>query len=503
MNKADYYNDLFLRNFPFECTSGQAGLFREIADFITCDDADILVVNGYAGTGKTSAIAAVIGALDELRPRYKKRQSEVAEGEDEYEYQEICCLMAPTGRAAKVLSLYAGKPASTVHKLIYRQKSVGDDGFGQFSLAPNKMAHKLFIVDEVSLIGIDDPVRQGSSKFGTGDLLKDMVDFVRSGHDCRLIMIGDSAQLPPVGMDASPALARECMDIFGGVRYYGLSEVVRQQKESGILHNATRIRELISSDPYGGTMFEASELGLETDGFDDIERITGGDLLESLAQSYFTDYSKDDVVVLCRSNKRANRYNAGIRAQVFYDEEALVKGEKLMVVKNNYKFADLDCGMTYIANGDIAELVSIRNYEERYGLHFADAVLSFPDYSDTEIKAKVCLDTLASEAASLSYDQQNALYQGVSEDYADIRGKKKRYEAVREDPYFNALQIKYANAITCHKSQGGQWDCVFIDNPFWQDELTVDDLKWLYTAMTRAVRKVYLVNFKDDYFKRT
>ena len=486
MERSEWFYGLFNRQFPYEKTSDQDNLFQEIADFVVCDDADILVVNGYAGTGKTTAIAAVISALDGLRPVSEDGSKE-----------EICHLLAPTGRAAKVLSLYAGKPASTIHKCIYRQKSVGADGFGQFSLAPNRQAHKLFIVDEVSLIGIDDPTRQSTAQFGTGDLLRDLVDFVRAGHDCRLIMIGDDAQLPPVGLDASPALSKEYMDSFGGVRYCSLTDVVRQQKESGILKNATKLREMIAS---GEEFFTIDQLALETEGFDDVVRITGGELLDSLNQAYFSEYSKDDAVVLCRSNKRANRYNAGIRAQVFYDEERLVRGEKLMIVKNCYQFLEGVKGMDYIANGDIAKLVSIKNYEDRYGLSFADARLSFPDYDGVEIVAKVCLDTLESESASLTYEQQNMLYNGVNEDYADLKTKKKRWEAVREDPYYNALQLKYANAITCHKSQGGQWSCVFIDNPFWQEELTVDDLKWLYTAMTRAVEKVYLVNFKDEYF---
>ena len=461
-----------------------------------CGDVSVFILKGYAGTGKTTALAAVIEALDDLRPR----RSETSDGDEGFE--EICILMAPTGRAAKVLSQYAGKPARTVHKCIYRQKSVGADGMGQFSLAPNKSSHKLFIVDEVSLIGIDDAGRQGSAMFGTGDLLRDLVEFVRAGNDCRLIMIGDSAQLPPVGLDASPALSPSYMDGFGGVCYSSLTEVVRQQKESGILRNATRLRELISEAEYGDVCFTPDRIGLRTDGFDDIVRITGGEILDTLNKSYYSDYSKDDTVVLCRSNKRANRYNAGIRSQVFYDEERLVRGEKLMIVKNCYQFTGDSKAMDYIANGDMAKLVSIRNHEERYGLHFADARLSFPDYDDTEVKAKVCLDTLDSESASLTYEQQNILYNGVNDDYSDIKSKKKRYDAVREDPYFNALQLKYANAITCHKSQGGQWGCVFIDNPFWQDELTVDDLKWLYTALTRAVEKVYLVNFKDDYFEK-
>ncbi|MBR3441565.1 MAG: AAA family ATPase [Bacteroidales bacterium] len=492
MDRSGFFYKRFRACFPYDITADQDRLFIDVADFLAGDEHDILVVNGYAGTGKTTAISAVIEALDELRPVSRK--------DDGPEYEEICVLLAPTGRAAKVLSLYANKPASTIHKCIYRQKSIGSDGFGQFSLAPNKQSHKLFIVDEVSLIGIEDNGRQGTASFGTGDLLKDLVDFVRAGNDCRLILIGDSAQLPPVGLDASPALSPDYMEGFGGVKYSGLKEVVRQQKESGILWNATRIRELITSDPYGGATFTPDEIGLRTEGFDDIKRITGGELLDTLNQAYFTDYSKDDAIVLCRSNKRANRYNAGIRAQVLYDEERLVRGEKLMIVKNCYQFTGGIEGMDYIANGDIAKLVSIKNFEERYGLSFADARLSFPDYDDAEITAKVCLDTLSSEAASLTYEQQNMLYNGVNEDYSHLTTKKKRYEAVREDPYFNALQLKYANAITCHKSQGGQWSCVFVDNPFWQDELTVDDLKWLYTALTRAVEKVYLVNFKGDYF---
>ena len=290
MYRGEFFYKRFKDNFPYDGTEDQDRLFREIADFVTCDDADILVVNGYAGTGKTSAIAAVIRAFDDLRPKVHTVEATVSEASDEYE--EICYLLAPTGRAAKVLSLYAGKPARTIHKCIYRQKSIGDDGFGQFSLAPNKLSHKLFIVDEVSLIGIDDAQRQGTTQFGTGDLLKDLIEYVRAGNDCRLIMIGDSAQLPPVGMDASPALAKEYMDGFGGVCYSSLTEVVRQQKESGILFNATKLRELIASDLYGDGMNTPDELGLTVDGFDDIVRITGGELIDTLNSAYFSEYSK-------------------------------------------------------------------------------------------------------------------------------------------------------------------------------------------------------------------
>ena len=448
---------------------------RDIAAFLTSDDGDILVVNGYAGTGKTTVLAAVVSAFTDLRTP--------------------CILMAPTGRSAKVLSSYTGRPASTVHKQIYRQKSHGSDGFGQFSLAPNKAKNTLFIVDEVSLIGIDAGERQSTAAFGSGNLLEDLVLYMRSGVDCRMILVGDAAQLPPIGLDRSPALSEEYMAGVGGVRFSELRTVVRQQADSGILVNATHLRELLEED----CEIPLDELGLTVQGFDDVERISGGELIETLTDAYGR-YGEDETIVLCRSNKRANRYNAGIRAQVQFREERLVRDDKLMIVRNCYHFAEGLEGTDYIANGDICKLVRISHYEDRYGLHFADARLSFPDYQDQEIVAKVLLDTLEAESPSLTYEQSNALYQGVDADYGHITTKKKRYDAVREDPFFNALQLKYANAITCHKSQGGQWKCVFIDNPFWQDFLVPDDLKWLYTALTRAVEKVYLVNFKNELF---
>ena len=396
--------------------------------------------------------------------------------------------------------MYSGMSAYTVHKQIYRQKSVGENGFGSFSLSPNKLKDALFIVDEVSLIGIDGGSQQTNVQFGTGNLLEDLVSYVRNGLGCRLILIGDSAQLPPVGHEYSPALSHEYMDHFGGVSWAELTTVVRQQKDSGILYNATILRTVIAEDyESGGALFPIENLELSTDGFTDIQRINGGELIESLTDAY-DRYGEDETIVLSRSNKRANRYNAGIRSQIQYKEERLVRGDKLMVVKNCYQFIENMKDMDYIANGDIVNLLSINHYEDRYGLHFAQARLSFPDYNDQEISAKVCLDTLESESASLTYEQQNALYQGVLADYAHLTTKKKRYDAVREDLFYNALQLKYANAITCHKSQGGQWRCVFIDNPFWQEFFTADDYKWLYTAITRAVEKVYLVNFKDDYF---
>lgn len=477
----------FVKNLGFEPTSCQDALFKGVADFLSSGE-DLMVVNGYAGTGKTSAIASVIKTLKTVGAP--------------------TLLLAPTGRAAKVLSAFAKTPAFTIHKKIYRQKSLGSDGFGEFSLAPNENKKgTLFIVDEASLIGMDG--ERAGTKFGSGNLLEDLICFVRRVEGCKLILIGDAAQLPPIGQDLSPALNHDYMTMLGAEKFASLTTVVRQKSESGILYNATRLRKLIvsaSADEdfsYSGNNIAISvnELGLRTEGFGDIQRINGGELIETIDDA-LSKYGEDETIVLCRSNKRANRYNAGIRGKVQFKEEKLVKGDKLMIVKNCYQFVEGLEGVDYIANGDIAKLQSISKYEERYGLHFAQARLSLPDYGDQEITAKVILDTLDSESASLSYEQQNALYQGVNADYAQtIPNKQKRYKAVREDKYFNALQLKYANAITCHKSQGGQWKCVFIDNPFWGDEFACEELKWLYTAFTRGVEKVYLINFRDEWFQ--
>ena len=479
MGRADFLYNGFISNLKHEPTSCQESLLRKVADFVSSDDDDILIVNGYAGTGKTTALSAVISVMKQFGTK--------------------CVLLAPTGRAAKVLSSYSGQPAFTIHKHIYRQKSVGGDGFGQFSLMPNKDKETLFVVDEVSLIGIEAGQQQSTTAFGTGNLLDDLLSFVRSGVDCKVILVGDSAQLPPVGLDASPALSKDYMAMMGGTVFAELSTVVRQQHESGILYNATMLRQLQTEMDYGPGLIDICDLGLEIAAFDGIERVSGGELIEKITDAY-AEYGEDETVILCRSNRRAIKYNLGIRGSVQFKEERLVRDDKLMIVKNCYQFVEGIEGMDYIANGDIAKLQKISKYEERYGLHFAEARISFPDYDDQEIVAKVILDTLESESASLTYEQSNALYQGVNEDYSHITAKRKRYEAVREDKYFNALQLKYANAITCHKSQGGQWRCVFIDNPIWQEEITLDDLKWLYTAITRATDKVYLVNFKDELF---
>lgn len=467
------FTQAVLRNLPFPPTDDQSRLFEALEAFGGDSSSDIMVVAGYAGTGKTSAIAAFVKTLEQHKYKY--------------------VLLAPTGRAAKVLSGFTGMPAFTIHKHIYRQKSMSG-GFGKFTLDMNRSRNTFFIIDEASLITIGGD--GGGNVFGSGDLLQDLVDYVRSAPGNKMIFVGDRGQLPPVGMDASPALDIDFMQsAFGPVHSADLGEVLRQAQESGILHNATLLRRMESAA-------QVDFPQLELEGFDDISRISGGELIESMSDA-IGRYGLDGVVVLTRSNKRANRYNMGIRSQVLYREEQLTRSDKLMVVKNCYQFLEkLDDEDFFIANGDMARLIKVSKYEERYGLHFAQATLSFPDYDNLEITAKIILDTLTSEAAALTAAQQQALFDGVWADYDDIPTKKKRYEAVREDKYFNALQIKYATAITCHKSQGGGWPCVYIDNPFWGDEVTLDDIKWLYTAITRSSEKVFLVNFPDNCFKR-
>lgn len=470
MGVADFFYDKIRGYLGYEPTSCQDGLFRKLAGFVTSyEECDVLVISGYAGTGKTSAIGAFVRALKEFGYKY--------------------VLLSPTGRSAKVLSLFTGEKASTIHRHIYRQKSISG-GFGEFQLDFNKSKDTVFIVDEASLISSSSAIMQ-DSLFGTGDLLSDLVNFVRSGVDCKLILVGDPGQLPPVGMECSPALDIPYMGSFGKVLTAELTSVVRQASESGILSNATGVRNLLT-----GGQCAAPQLSVA--GFPDVERISGAELVETLSDA-INRYGEDNVTVLCRSNKRANRYNAGIRATVLGREERLCRGDRLMVVKNCYQFLEGVEELDFIANGDVATLVKVSRHEERYGIHFADAVLSFPDYNDVEIDARIILDTLESEAPALTKEQQNMLYEGVYADYADVKGAKNRYKKVREDKYFNALQIKYGTAITCHKAQGGQWDCVFIDNPFWR-EIATEDLKWLYTAITRAVKKIYFVNFKDEFF---
>ena len=469
----DYLQKKILLHFGFSPTKDQELLFNKLADFVdnTSSVSTIMLITGYAGTGKSSSIGALIRSLKELNIKYR--------------------LMAPTGRSAKVLSNYAKEGASTIHKAIYRQKSLAD-AVPQFVLDYNKSKNTIFIVDEASLISFST-ASDGGVLFGSGSLLDDLIEYIFSRDlGNKLIILGDTAQLPPIGLDYSPALDAQFLSQYGEVTESNLTEVVRQEVESGILYNATNLRREIKEQDNRDFIFKL-------DGFSDIERLSGSDLIDTLSDS-ISKYGDEQVVVLCRSNLRANRYNMGIRSMVYFREERLCGGDRLMIVKNSYKFKSSDESLDFIANGDVAVLEKISNYSNRYGFNFAEVKLSFPDYGDIEVEGKVILDTLESKSASLTKEEQNRLFNGVYEDYSNIKRKRDRINKVKEDDYFNAFQIKYATAITGHKSQGGQWRCVFIDNPFWQEELTIEDKKWLYTALTRAVEKVYLVNFSDNYF---
>ncbi len=465
MSSETFIYDKCRSHFPYTPSEDQVNLIQELSAFLMqVDEQDVMLVNGYAGTGKTSVIAAFVKTLKELGVDY--------------------VLMAPTGRAAKVLGNYTGEKSFTVHKQIYRQKRQNDQN-SQFSINFNKKRDTIFVVDEASLISIDSI----GSIFGSGNLLDDLIDYVRSNQGNKLILIGDDAQLPPIGMELSPALNPNYLAKYGPLRKAELKEVLRQGVDSGILYNATLLRKNI-------VLQNLSLPKFELENYTDIKKIAGSELIEELGDAISRN-GIEEVLVLCRSNKRANRYNAGIRSSVLFCDERLTRGDRIMVVKNCYNFLDDVPEIDFIANGDVAELLRIRNYEERYGLEFADALLSFPDYNDLEIEAKIILDTLESESASLTKDQNQALFEGVYADYEHLKTKSARFKAIKQDPYFNAIQIKYSNAITTHKSQGGQWKVVFIDNPFWKPEITLDELKWLYTAMTRATHKLFLVNFKD------
>jgi exodeoxyribonuclease-5 len=388
------------------------------------------------------------------------------------------------------LSSYAGTPATTIHKKIYRQKS-SKDAFGEFVIDRNLNGNTFFIVDEASMLSDKN---LDTSIFGTGNLLEDLINFVYNDKNCKLILVGDTAQLPPVGLPLSLAMNKQFLESYGlTVVEHELREVVRQTNESGILSNATSIRNLIGLDQVQTPKFILT-------GFPDVQRIAGNELLETLAQAYRI-YGRDDTIVICRSNKIANKYNQGIRGQILQREEELAAGDYLMVVKNNYFWLEENEKADFIANGDIVKIKRVKKYHELYGFRFAQAEIVLPDYDNTELSVKLLLDTLYSESPALSSEDNKRLFYTVSEDYADIVSLKKRYAKVKENEYFNALQIKHANAVTCHKSQGGQWRAVFIDQSYFRDEmLTSEYLKWLYTAFTRATDIVYLVNFGDDFF---
>jgi len=466
-----YVEELIVKAFSFDPTEGQRSAISSLAELVTDERPFyILKMHGFAGTGKTTLVSAFVRVLLGMEMKVE--------------------LLGPTGRAAKVLSAYSGEIALTVHKKIYRQKTA-DDYVSKFSLDRNLSNDTIFIVDEASMIADSS---NDSNSFGTGNLLEDLISYVKSGRGCKLILVGDSAQLPPVGKENSPALDRKTLSYYADVEEVWLRDVVRQAAASGILENATVIRSMIENE-------EVRLPQIALDGFDDIERIAGVDLIEKISDTY-DKVGIEDTIIVCRSNKLANRYNQGIRGQILYREEELVRGDLLMVVKNSYFWTEGFKELEFIANGDIAEVMRIRRYHERYDFRFAEVTVRLVDYGDLEVDCYIMLDALMSDSAALSYDQGRTFYQKVSEDYLHIASKQKRYKEMRRDPFYNALQVKYANAVTCHKAQGGQWKTVFVDQGYFVDDMVSKEyLRWLYTALTRATEKVYLVNFPDRFFE--
>ena len=456
-----------LQDFGFEPTQDQRNALHIFARFMTDRSENAaMILRGSAGTGKTSLAGAIVRAVNRLRIKVS--------------------LLAPTGRAAKVFSLNAGLAASTIHRKIYREKAFnGADG--QFQLNNNMFRDMLFMVDEASMISLS----QSNTTFGSGRLLDDLVQYVySSGANCRLLLIGDKAQLPPVGEQESPALRADVLKAYGLQVYEcDLNEVLRQSQHSGILWNATAIREMITYN----TATQLPRIHLK--GFADISIVQGNELIESLASSY-SAVGMDETMVITRSNKRANIFNQGIRNTILGREEELTTGDLVMVVKNKYLEKDRSTDISFIANGDHAVVRRVRNIRELYGFRFADVALEFPDYNNTELDTVVVLDTLTTEAPALTHEQNDKLFQSVMEDYSDVPRKTDRMKQLREDEYFNAMQIKFGYAVTCHKAQGGQWAHIYLDQGYMTDEmLTPDYIHWLYTAFTRATEHLYLVNW--------
>ena len=468
-----------LQNFGFEPTADQMYAVDLFARFMTDrDERAVMILRGSAGTGKTSLAGAIVRTMLELRQKVS--------------------LLAPTGRAAKVFSLNANQPAATIHRSIYREKAfTGLDG--KFNLNVNLFHDRLFMVDEASMISLSS----SNTTFGSGCLLDDLIQYVYNDRNCRMLLVGDKAQLPPVGEEESPALRADVLRAYGLTVYEcDLNEVLRQSQNSGILYNATVIRQMITHD-------EVTQLPkIRFKGFADISIVPGDELIERLASSY-SEVGIDETMVITRSNKRANVFNQGIRNMVLGREEELTTGDMLMVVKNKYKnktnnHAPLSPegkdveqpALTFIANGDRAVVRRVRNVREFYGCRFADVSLEFPDYDNAEEDMTVILDALMTEAPALTQEQNEQLFQRVLEDYEDIPLKADRMKKVREDEYYNALQVKFGYAITCHKAQGGQWTHIYLDQGYMTDEmLTPDYIHWLYTAFTRATEYLYLVNW--------
>lgn len=469
--RRDELYELLLNSFGLTPTEGQATVLRHLAAFLlSLKSNPTYILRGYAGTGKTTLVTTLVKTLPEIGMDY--------------------VLMAPTGRAAKVLGGYTRKYASTIHKKIFQVQAF-PDGSLRMARAQNKHKDTLFIVDEASMIGED-------RDFGAKSLLDDLLAYVFSGERCRLLLIGDTAQLPPVGNDESPALDINYLESQFPltIATYELTEVKRQALQSGILSNATHLRELLIEDKmeYPLPLFDLH--------FDDTERIDPEIFEEMLYKAFDAEHSNDSVIV-CKSNKRANLFNQAIRSRILNIEGEIATGDKLMIVKNNYFWADGHQQISFIANGDMAEIQKITHYEEMYGFRFADVELSFPDYPDAQnLDVKIILDTLNSNSASLSEEENTRLLQAIEADYMDIPNRRERYKAMKKNPWFNALQVKFAYALTCHKTQGGQWKNVFVDSSLnLKDNVEKEDLRWLYTAVTRAQERLYFVNFKEEFFE--
>ena len=468
-----------LQQFGFPPTQEQAHALEVFAEFLTDRDPHaVMILRGSAGTGKTTLSGAIVRTLKEIRQKVM--------------------LLAPTGRAAKVFSLNSGSPAYTIHRRIYREKSFSGVE-GQFNLNDNLYTDTLFMVDEASMIA---NMGLGGMSFGSGCLLDDLVHFVYQGRNDRLLLIGDKAQLPPVGEEESPALHAAMLEGYGLKVYEcDLNEVLRQSEESGILYNATMIRQMITHD-------DITQLPkIHFAGYSDIKQMPGAELIESLAYSYH-HVGLDDTIVVTRSNKRANIFNQGIRNMVLDREEELSQGDILMIVKNNYYWMEEERKSNnklqsneipaFLANGDRAKVLKVRRRIDLYGFRFATLLLQFPDYGNYELEATVLLDTLTSEAPALTHEQQEQLFHQIEEDYQDIPLKTDRMKAIRQNQFFNALQVKFAYAVTCHKAQGGQWAHVYVDQGYMTDDmLNPDYIHWIYTAFTRATEMLYLVNWPE------
>lgn len=452
-------------------TEQQKELIFKLSKFITSKKSNIFLLKGYAGTGKTTIISATVNTLSEL-------------GTD-------TILLAPTGRAAKVFSNTANTPAYTIHKKIFRAQSK-TKLFSKFNLDQNTHNDAIFLIDEASMISnkLDN-----KNTFGSGKLLDDLIKYVFSGKRCKIILSGDTAQLPPVGLTISPALNKNTLELYNkNVEQYELTQVVRQSLNSGILHNATKIRQIIAKNEIH--TFPKFNI----DNFDDIIRISGSDLIECISDSY-NSIGTENTIIITQSNKRANKYNQGIRNTILYREENFAKEDLVMIVKNNYFWKDNDKNIDFIANGDIATIAKIRTHEKIYDHNFINAELFFADL-DTFVDAKILTETINSEAPALTYEQYHELFDKIAETYENEKNRKKRLEKILLDEHLNALQIKFAYAVTCHKAQGGQWNTVFIDQPYInKNRLNIDFYRWLYTAVTRATNKIYLVNFNDDFFE--